>query len=206
MWPPVDGQQRPMMHFDFPGRRPRLRDRRGSRARSLGRYLPAAGQCPGALRPGRPPLLPLPRRRLITRPLIGRSGSSTCLRSTALAWHLRHPVGRLPVATSLADSSHRVRGPGGRCRDRGRVLSEHWRVTSLREPRTSADVSLSSMVYTEYRQLRTLVQLPAQLQLCPGALPLSRYGPQIVLIGVTAAALPRKLVMPNPSSIVRSRL
>jgi hypothetical protein len=40
----------------------------------------------------------------------------------------------------------------------------------------------------------------------PDALPLSRYGPQIVLIGVTAAALPRKLVMPNPSSTVRSRL
>lgn len=60
--PPVDGEQRPMMRFDFqvddldtafaeavaPGRH----DGRG----------PAAGQRPSAPRPRRPPLLPLPRR------------------------------------------------------------------------------------------------------------------------------------------------
>jgi len=32
VWPPVDGQQRTMMHFDFPGRRPRRGGRRRGRA------------------------------------------------------------------------------------------------------------------------------------------------------------------------------
>jgi hypothetical protein len=44
------------------------------------------------------------------------------------------------------------------------------------------------------------------MRVAGGGFRLSGYGFQMVLIGVTAAALPRKLVMPNPSSIVRSRL
>ena len=60
------GEQRPMMHFDF---QVGDLDSAVAEAVALGATLaaaPAAGQRPGAARPGRPPVLPLPRRRLTT--------------------------------------------------------------------------------------------------------------------------------------------
>lgn len=66
-WPPADGAQRPMMHFDFQVGDLEIRGRRGGGARRHRGGLPAATERPDALRPGRPPLLPLPRRGLTTR-------------------------------------------------------------------------------------------------------------------------------------------
>ena len=62
VWPPVDGEQRPMMHFDF---QVGDLDSAVADAVALGRHAgdrPAAGEGPRAHRPGRPPVLPLPRR------------------------------------------------------------------------------------------------------------------------------------------------
>ena len=65
VWPPVDGEQRPMMHFDF---QVGDLDSAVAEAVALGATrgrAPAAGERPGAPRPGRAPVLPLPRPGLV---------------------------------------------------------------------------------------------------------------------------------------------
>ena len=68
VWPPVDGEKRRMtrFHSQVGDLASAVADKR-SGTRGLARRPPTAGERPSPTRPGRPPVLPLPRRRLTQR-------------------------------------------------------------------------------------------------------------------------------------------